>query len=130
GVVTVQWELTEARLARSACTCVGRTGGHVELQRQSSLRRAELGARLREMIAADIRDHDVHPGPEQGLGNAEPDAAGAPRHECGLAWQVLHAAIPPMFSCGAPADSACAARSRSAGQNAQRRTCSNTYTLA
>src|SRR6516225_5572523 len=96
-------DLAEARLGRVRGACVGRAVGHVELQRQHPLGCAELGARLREMILADVRDHDVHAGPEQGLGNAEPDAAGASGHECGLAWQVLHAAVPHVSSGGAPA---------------------------
>src|SRR5206468_344239 len=79
----------------SGIRCAGVRGAisHVEFQGQHALGRTELGGRVREMVGADVRDDDIHPCAEQGLGNAEPDAACAPRYECGFAWQVLHAAV-------------------------------------
>src|SRR5256885_7096739 len=93
GVVTEDVDLAETRFGSVCGAGVGRAVGHVEFQGQHALGRTELGRRGREMVLANVRDDDIHPGAEQGLGNAEPDAACAPRYECGFAWQVLHAAV-------------------------------------
>src|SRR5580658_891288 len=87
--------LAEARLGGIRGARVGGAIGDVEFERQHALEITELRRRGGEMIVANIRDDHIHTRAEQRFGDAESDSAGAPGHECGFAWQVLHRGSPP-----------------------------------
>ncbi len=85
GIVAKHVNFAEANFRRVGGARKVGPIGHIQLERQHLLRRAEFGLRGLQMIVADVRDHHVHACAEQRFGNAESDAAGAAGHEGGLA---------------------------------------------
>jgi hypothetical protein len=93
SVVHQHMDLAELGLGQ-----IGRGGelfavSHVELDRQHLVPARQLSRGGAKVVGADIRDHHLHPGAEQRLGDPEANAGSAACDKGGLAFQVLHVTL-------------------------------------